>query len=329
MAVLRTAHPYWIDRTDAREIPRYRSLRGETRVDVAIVGGGITGAVIAWVLAAEGLSVAVVEAHRIGRGSTLASTALLMQEPDEDVLGLRQRYGASIARRLWKMSRDASLLFIELIEQLRIRCELEPRDSIYFTLDQHARLRHEHKLRRQAGFGGQWLGEAELRRVANIDGSGIRTTGDAQVDPYKVCLGFVEAAERSGATIFEHTPAQRVEGRQGDMSIKTPQGRLTADSVIIATGFATPEFRPLAARFHMRHTYVLVTSKLSPRLRHRIGLSNVMLWDTNRPYHYARWTNDHRLMLGGGDRPQVRGPQRRRALREGTRDVKDYMAATG
>jgi len=29
-----------------------------------------------------------------------------------------------------------------------------------------------------------------------------------------------------------------------------------------------------------------------------------MLWDTERPYHYARWTHDHRLIFGGRDQPR-------------------------
>jgi glycine/D-amino acid oxidase-like deaminating enzyme len=47
-----------------------------------------------------------------------------------------------------------------------------------------------------------------------------------------------------------------------------------------------------------------------------------MIWDTERPYHYARWTRDHRLIIGGRDRPVVSGTAaRRRALDAGTRTV--------
>jgi glycine/D-amino acid oxidase-like deaminating enzyme len=325
MAVVRTAHPYWIERTVAREIPRRDPLRGDLRVDVAIIGGGITGATISWTLSAAGLSVAMVEAQRIGRGSTVASTALLMQEPDEDLLALTERYGFASARRIWQLSRGANDGFIALIKKLHISCELNPKDSVYFTLDQPSRLRRELRLRRRAKLESHWLEEAELLRLANIHGCGIRTPGNAQVDPYKACLGLVEAASARGTRVFEETPALRVEGRTGRMSVHTPGGRVLADTVVVATGFATAEFKPLLARFRMRHTYVLVTPRLRPRVRREIGLSEVMLWDTDRPYHYARWTTDHRLMLGGGDRPRAHGRLRRRAFREGTREVHDFF----
>jgi glycine/D-amino acid oxidase-like deaminating enzyme len=70
---------------------RYPSLRRDLDADVAVIGGGVTGAAVAWVFAEAGVRVAVMDARRISRGSTAASTALLMQEPDEDFTDLSRR----------------------------------------------------------------------------------------------------------------------------------------------------------------------------------------------------------------------------------------------
>jgi glycine/D-amino acid oxidase-like deaminating enzyme len=98
-----------------------------------------------------------------------------------------------------------------------------------------------------------------------------------------------------------------------------------ADRIVIATGYATAAFKPLVARFRLFNTYVAATRPLSRTERRRLHLGPVMLWDTERPYHYARWTDDHRLVLGGADRPRVTGRRRRRAMREGTAAVIDYF----
>ena len=63
-------------------------------------------AVVAWRFAEAGVSVALVEAQRVGRGSTAAGTALLMQEPDEDLASLVERYGRRRAQRIWQLSRE-------------------------------------------------------------------------------------------------------------------------------------------------------------------------------------------------------------------------------
>ena len=39
-----------------------------------------------------------------------------------------------------------------------------------------------------------------------------------------------------------------------------------------------------------------------------------MLWDTASPYHYLRWTQDHRMLFGGGDQTPPHRLRRERAL---------------
>ena len=86
-------------------------------------------------------------------------------------------------------------------------------------------------MRHRAGIGGRWLGAAALERVANIRGRGaIRTIGNAEADPYKVCVGLLDAAERQGAAIFEHTRAGRIRKRL--------MGRETDDHQLFSFGRA-------------------------------------------------------------------------------------------
>jgi glycine/D-amino acid oxidase-like deaminating enzyme len=318
------APPLWLDRAGP-DVPRYSPLRRTEAVDVAIVGGGVTGAAVGWMLSSAGMRVAILERQRVGRGSTAASTALLMQEPDEDFGALRERYGTAATTRIWSRSRQANRDFIETLTRLRVRCDLRSRDSVYYTSDESRRLEHELRMRQRAGLGGRWLNEAALARIANIAGTAIQTTGDAEANPYRVCIGLLRAAETHGARIFEHTRVTRIDTSGRDVVVHAGAGRIHAQQVIVATGYATPEFKPLLSRFAMQHTYVLATAPLSLTRRRRIGLSDVMLWDTGRPYHYARWTIDGRLILGGGDRPRVSGRARVRAFREGASSVRDYF----
>jgi glycine/D-amino acid oxidase-like deaminating enzyme len=99
---------------------------------------------------------------------------------------------------------------------------------------------------------------------------------------------------------------------------------VSARNVLIATGYATSEFRPLSAPFDLKHTYVLATRQLSKRARQKLCLGDLLLWDTERPYHYARWFN-RRLIMGGGDRPQVIRRQRGRAFGDSVRDLRQYF----
>ena len=325
MQRLRINTPIWLARDSAHRRVRFPTLTADLDVDIAIVGGGITGAALAWRFADAGIRVALVEAKLIGRGSTAASTALLMQEPDEDLANLTTRYGRSRAHRIWQLSLAATRDLVATLTRLRIASDLTRRDSVYYAVDERdARsLRIEHRRRTVAGLGGQWLDRAELRPLLRFDAAGgIRTSGNAQVDPFKACVGLMRAAGRAGARVFERSPVESIRSSRHDIVVTTRRGRIRAERVVIATGYATPYFKPLLGRFRMLNTFVVATRPLTPSERRRVGPGPVMIWDTERPYHYARWTRDHRLIIGGRDRPMVSGAvARRRALDAGTRTV--------
>ena len=75
----------------------------------------------------------------------------------------------------------------------------------------------------------------------------------------------------------------------------------------------------------MYRTYVLATEPMAKVQRDDVGLSDVMIWDTERPYHYARWTPEHRLLLGGEDRLIQPGQRRRQQSSAATRDLRAYF----
>lgn len=322
---LRHGRPVWL-RLDREPARRFPTLTGHRQVEVAIVGGGMTGAMIASHFAQAGVSVAVLEARRAAGGSTAASTALLLQEPDLDLSSLARRYGPKTSRRIWEISFAAARKLAATFRRRKIACDLLYRDSVYYTkdIDRARLLQRELARRHDAGLPGEWLSPRRVREMTGLTAAGaIRTRGNAQLNPYHACLGLLEAAERDGAAIFERSRVRRVQQRPHGVRLHTERGTVDAARVVIATGYATREFRPLAGRFQMRHTFVLATHPLTRRARRDLGLGPVLLWDTERPYHYVRWTPDHRLLLGGADRPST--PRVKTIFAEGARELREYF----
>lgn len=323
--VLRRGKTIWLNRD--RGIRGDGVLRGHHQTDVAIVGGGMTGAMIAEAFTRIGVDVIVVEASRCGHGSTAASTALLLQEPDYDLAALSRKYGAKDARRIWELSRDAAREFIDLIHRLRIRCSLRELGSIYYTLDEAraALLRRELRRRQAVKLGGRWLSASSIERTTGFRGAGaIRTAGNALLDPLAACLGLLQVAKRRGARIFQRSRITRID-RVGDgVRLRSTHGTIDARQVVVATGYATRYFRPLAGRFRLRRTYVITTNRMTAAQRRRIGLRAVMLWDTARPYHYVRWVGD-RLLLGGEDHPSRPGARPNVQFARATNALAEYF----
>jgi glycine/D-amino acid oxidase-like deaminating enzyme len=326
---LRIGRPLWLDQPGGVK-QRYPVLSGSHATAIAIVGGGLTGALVAHAFATAGIATTLLEARLAGTGSTVASSALLLREPDRELTELRRRYGPSRSRQIWTLSQESVEQLVALLTRLRVDCDLRRRDAIYYATTNQAarRLGREYDLRTRSGFEAEWLGSGELRRLTGLTGHGaIRTTDSAQCDPYRACIGVLRAAAAAGADVHERSAVHRIDVTPKGVRLRTRQGTLDAEHVIIATGYATAAFQPLAGRFRFYRTYVLVTEPMSAADRRELGLTDVMIWDTDRPYHYARWTTAHRLLIGGEDRLVRPGPGRRQQFAAARRDLRAHFEA--
>src|SRR5690348_5781878 len=97
---LRSCCPLWA-LTD--QAPIYPRLTQDETCDVAIIGAGVAGAMVAYDLAAAGLSCIVLDRRSPGQGSTAASTALLMFDLDTPLHKLEREIGSAHARRCYCM----------------------------------------------------------------------------------------------------------------------------------------------------------------------------------------------------------------------------------
>jgi glycine/D-amino acid oxidase-like deaminating enzyme len=193
---LRLGQPVWL-RDGASVKRRYPRLSGKHDTSVAIVGGGMTGALVAHAFASAGVSTILLEGVVVANGSTAASSALLLQEPDLELKELASRYGSHASRRIWQLSHESVHQLVAFLKRFRIRCDSKSRDAVYYATDTPSvtRLHREFELRTRSGLAGKWLGPGDLRRMTGIPGRGaIQSHGSAQFDPYRACVGVLGAA---------------------------------------------------------------------------------------------------------------------------------------
>lgn len=313
--------PFWLDRFPKRRVPDCPRHRGQLDTEVAIVGGGLTGCAIAYAFAAAGMRVALFERDRLAQGmGAVRSLGLLRHEPDADFSEVAATYGVRAARRMWQDTRRASLDFASALRRLDLRCDLEIQDAIWFARasDREKRLRQDLHARREAGLsqdGASWLTPAALKRETSVSGvGGIKTRDVAHIDPYRAALGLASAAAGKGAAIYERSAVERVRAGRKKVEIRTEGGSVSADRIVIATGFPSSEFGALRRHFDLFHTYIVQTGSLTAAMRREVGRRAAMLRDTDAPPHFLRWARDDRVMFAGGDQPAVPDRARPKAL---------------
>jgi glycine/D-amino acid oxidase-like deaminating enzyme len=286
-------------------------------VEVAILGGGLTGCSTAYVFAAAGVRVALVEANRIGQGGSATCPGLLRLEPAVPFDALKDRHGLRVARHLWQSFRRAGLDMAATIRRLRIRCELVPDAALRVGLSNgdERMLRHEMASMRAAGVEGSWLTPARLRQETGLTGIGaIRSAGDAFVDPYRAALGLAAEAAKRRAHVFERTPVTRIRtGRRG-VEFLTDGGVIRADTVVIASHRPLPAFHPLRRHFESRDAFCVLTAPVPSFVRREFGRSRAIVIDHDEPPHIFRRTSDERVLFLGADRPSVPARTREKAM---------------
>lgn len=288
-------------------------LAHDESCDVAIIGAGITGALIAHTLSAAGLNCIVLDRRSAGAGSTAASTALLLYELDTPLTELAGRIGFSDAAAVYRHCSRAVRRLVRTARSLPDAGPITRRPSIYLaSTDADAEsLRAEARARRRAGIHVQLLSRRRIERLFPFSRAGaIRSTNAAECDPLRLTRALLGAAERRSARIYEHTPAASIAPDRAGVVIRTERGPVVrASRAIIATGYeAVPGIQRWAPA-ELVSTFAIATAPL-PSFRGWAGRS--VIWETARPYLYMRTCGD-RAIIGGGDEP-VADPAARDAL---------------
>lgn len=297
---LRSDNAFWPIRDGL--LHTYPPLAENLAVDVVVIGGGITGALIAWHLAEAGIETVVLDRRDIAKGSTSASTALLQYEVDTHLIDLIDMVGQSHAVRSYLLCLESILKLEALVQRLGIECGFERKKSLYVASHKRdvAILQKEQATRSAIGIDVVYLSPQEIEQRFPFKAHGaLLSQVAAQVDPYCLAHGLLHAAAQLGTRVHDRTTITRYERESGGVTLHTDHGhQVHARRVIFATGYESQEFlgQQVAQFFN---TYAFVSEPLQDLPGW--GEDRCLIWETARPYFYTRTTSDGRVLAGGED----------------------------
>ncbi len=272
----------------------------EKSVDIAILGSGISGAILAERLASSHISVAVFDRRPPAHGSTAASTAQVMWAMDLPLSHLAEDIGEAEAARRWTRVYRSVRDFADRTDGLGIDCGRADRPTVYLAgnvLDDKA-LAVEADLHRKHGLPSSFLpADAIEERFGISPRAGIVSEGGFEVDPVKLCHGLLDKAARNGAQIVYPVDVVALHPATDGIVLESADGqRCHAKDVILATGYERAQlFLPPA--FRLLTTFAIATTPQSaPMWRER-----AMIWEAADPYLYVRSDHAGRIIAGGED----------------------------
>ena len=208
------------------------TLQTDLKVDVAIVGGGITGLTAAMLLVQAGKRVAVFDAHKVGAGSTGNSTGNLYPTVDVNLQAIAGTAGPDAARAVAHSRSDAIDLVARTVERFGIDCAFERVGWHLIAADAaHEQLVHDE----QAAAAAAGL-QAALLDGAPLPVPGVRTLrvdGAAQFHPLAYVRQLAQAIGSEDCLIFENTEVLAVD--DDPPLVHTAHAKVHCGQVILAT----------------------------------------------------------------------------------------------
>ncbi|MDF2590882.1 MAG: dependent oxidoreductase, partial [Clostridia bacterium] len=224
---------YWIASTPTTDYPK---LTEDIKVDVLIVGGGMSGISCAYMLSKEGVKVAIIEADRILQGTTGHTTAKISSQHGLIYNKIKTKMSMEYAQQYADANESAIRLVEKIQNELHIDCDFMHQLSyVYTRQDEYVqKIKDEVDTASKLGIKASFLEEIPFNFPIK---AAVRFENQAQFHPRKYLLALAKEITNKGVRIFEQTRAVDIE-ENGAYVVTTHEGKkVTAGKVIIASHY--------------------------------------------------------------------------------------------
>ncbi|WP_265319866.1 NAD(P)/FAD-dependent oxidoreductase, partial [Pseudomonas aeruginosa] len=279
-------------------------LQGEVETDICVIGAGYTGLSTALFLLENGFKVSVLEAAKVGFGASGRNGGQIVNSYSRDIDVIERTVGKREAQLLGEMAFEGGRIIRERVARYGIQCDLKDGGVFAaFTEKQMDHLRAQKQLWER--YGHKQLEIMDARRIREVVATdnyigGMLDMSGGHIHPLNLALGEAAAVESLGGTIYEQSPAIRIE-RGANPVVHTPQGKVKAKFIVVAGNAYLNGLVPeLAAKSMPCGTQVITTEPLSEELAHGLLPQDYCVEDCNYLLDYYRLSGDKRLIYGGG-----------------------------
>jgi glycine/D-amino acid oxidase-like deaminating enzyme/nitrite reductase/ring-hydroxylating ferredoxin subunit len=291
---------YWID---SSPLPRFSKPDKDLKVDVVIIGGGITGITTAYLMKRAGLTVALIERERFARIDTGHTTAHLTSVTDLRLHQLIKTFGKEAARAVWDAGGAAIDQIVTSIRAEDIKCDFRWVPGYLHSpfgepVDKYVKeLRGEADAAAELNIQGNYC-----ERIPAFSVPGVKFSHQAIFHPRKYLAGLLSTIAGDGSHVFENTTAEEILERP--LAVKTEGKRLQCRYLVLATHNPLMGNTGTASALLFQTKLALYTSyALGARLPAE-SLPEASFWDMGDPYYYLR-VERHRgydyAIFGGED----------------------------
>jgi glycine/D-amino acid oxidase-like deaminating enzyme len=305
---------YWIIKNELFNY--FNPLEKNHQTDVAIIGSGITGSLVAHELCKAGIPCSVFDKRTISTGSTAASTSQLQYEIDVPLCKMVNLVGEDFASRAYHASLQSIEDIGKALKEANVKADYKSLSSVWLASYKKdvKLLEEEYNIRVKHSLPVEFLSEKELWKQHKIKApSALKNNEAAQLDCYKASTGLlIHHLKKKELELYSHTEIVEWKEEKKGYKLKTKNGHtISCKYIVIAAGFEAGQFLPKKV-MNLLSTYALVSQ---PVHLSQLWPERSLIWETKEPYFYMRTTVDNRIMIGGEDEEFQNPVKRDRLLR--------------
>lgn len=321
---LRTSEPFWLVKNGL--FNSYPSLRKDISTEILVVGGGITGSLLAHQCMADGYETVLLDRREIGNGSTSATTSMLQYEIDVPLYKLIGLIGKEGAVENYRACSKAIDKLGAISKTIGSTCGFEKKESLYYAAYKKdiPHLKREFVARKENNFSVKWLSASAIREKFGIQYSfgGILSDKGGNIDAFRLAHDLLAYNSENGLRVFDKTEIKSAKYNRKTVTLKTESGHtIRTKKIIYCTGFESVEL--IKEKFvNLLSTYAMIGEQQKSGSK---KLNNTLFWNTADPYMYMRTTRDNRLLIGGGDEDFVDAKKRDSLIPEKVEKLGKYL----
>ena len=291
-------------RATAKAYPAWVPLQGRGHARVAVIGAGFAGLNTALGLAERGVEdVVLLEREEVGFGASGRNGGFVFAGYSLGEQALLDQLGEARAQALFQLTTEAVGRIRRRIEEYAIACDAVDEGVIWanWFRDPAVLRQRQRLLAERYGVQWQWVPQGEMRTLIHSERyhDGLYERDALHLHPLNYAIGLATAAAARGVRIHEHSGVRSLAREGLQWRLRTAQGELLADQVVLACGGYLAGLRQSIDRAILPiATYVMVTEPLGPRLDECLQ-TRAAIYDSRFAFDYYRPLPDSRLLWGG------------------------------
>ena len=285
------------------KLTNYPKLKNPETTDVCIIGGGITGAVTAYLLQKNNVDVTVLEKDKICMGVTANSTAKLTSQHGLIYKYLADSKGKEYSRKYLESNEQGIKLVEKIIKEEKIECDYEKKDAFIFATNENEleKIKQEINLLKQINYKAEFIEKINIPVEKCLGAE--KFSNQAQFNSRKYTIELFNLISKNGGKIYENSKVINIKKENNKYKIYTENSYVIANKVVLATHYPIKNFPGMYfIKMYQDKSYVIAVD-----LNNKENISEIingMYIQSNDPvisFRTAKFEGKELLIIAGSE----------------------------